>query len=252
MTVKTELLAGSGARAPRRCGPREQHLLSRPARDVGCARASQPLRGMHFFNPPHRNPLVELIRTPATDDTTVSYPGRIVATLDKVGVPAGIGDGFVANRVYADYRTQAEFLVEEGASPSDVDARCADSACRSVPSPSPTCPASTSPGRAASGWRDARSAATLRRDSRPALRNGPPRGENPSGVVHLPCRLAARGTRPRGRRDHRGRTCTQGRRATPDRRCRDPATGCSPRCCARRRCCWNPEQPPAPPTSMWP
>ena len=78
--------------------------------------------GLHFFNPPHRNPLVELIRTPATDDATAATLSRIVSALDKTGVPAGIGDGFVANRVYADYRTQAEFLVEEGAAPCDVDA----------------------------------------------------------------------------------------------------------------------------------
>ncbi|NGP07769.1 NAD(P)-binding domain-containing protein [Rhodococcus sp. 14C212] len=77
--------------------------------------------GLHFFNPPHRNPLVELIRTPATDDTTAATLARIITTLDKVGIPAGIDDGFVANRVYADYRTQVEFLVEEGASPADVD-----------------------------------------------------------------------------------------------------------------------------------
>ncbi|MGX4694447.1 3-hydroxyacyl-CoA dehydrogenase NAD-binding domain-containing protein [Streptomyces sp. JNUCC 63] len=77
--------------------------------------------GLHFFNPPHRNPLVELIRTPATDDATAATLSRVISALDKTGVPAGIGDGFVANRVYADYRTQVEFLVEEGASPSDVD-----------------------------------------------------------------------------------------------------------------------------------
>src|SRR5690606_16190192 len=34
---------------------------------------------------------------------------------------AGVADGFVANRVYSDYRTQAEFLVEDGASPRQVD-----------------------------------------------------------------------------------------------------------------------------------
>ncbi|QSE91880.1 enoyl-CoA hydratase/isomerase family protein [Rhodococcus pseudokoreensis] len=77
--------------------------------------------GLHFFNPPHRNPLVEVIRTPATDDATAATLSRIASTLGKVAIPAGLGDGFVANRVYADYRTQVEFLVEQGASPSDVD-----------------------------------------------------------------------------------------------------------------------------------
>lgn len=82
--------------------------------------------GLHFFNPPDRNPLVEVIRAGKTDDTTLSVLGSIVATLGKSPIPAGIGDGFVANRVYADYRSQAEFLVEEGASPSEVDAALVD------------------------------------------------------------------------------------------------------------------------------
>jgi 3-hydroxyacyl-CoA dehydrogenase len=77
--------------------------------------------GLHFFNPPDRNPLVEVIRAGKTDDRTLAVLGSIAAKLDKSPIPAGLGDGFVANRVYADYRSQAEFLVEEGASPAEVD-----------------------------------------------------------------------------------------------------------------------------------
>ena len=77
--------------------------------------------GLHFFNPPDRNPLVEVIGAAATNDTTRAALATIVGKLGKTPIPAGIGDGFVANRVYADYRTQAEFLVEEGASPAEVD-----------------------------------------------------------------------------------------------------------------------------------
>lgn len=82
----------------------------------------QRFGGLHFFNPPDRNPLVEVIRAGKTDDTTLAVLGSIVAKLGKSPIPAGIGDGFVANRVYADYRSQSEFLVEEGASPAEVDA----------------------------------------------------------------------------------------------------------------------------------
>ncbi len=78
--------------------------------------------GLHFFNPPDRNPLVELIRAETTDDVTAATLADVVKALGKTGIPAGVGDGFVANRVYADYRTQAEFLVEEGATPEQVDA----------------------------------------------------------------------------------------------------------------------------------
>lgn len=86
----------------------------------------QRFAGLHFFNPPDRNPLVEVIRTGSTDDDTAATLGRFVGLLGKVGIPAGIGDGFVGNRVYADYRMQAEFCVEEGASPQEVDAACVD------------------------------------------------------------------------------------------------------------------------------
>ncbi len=82
--------------------------------------------GLHFFNPPDRNSLVEVIRTGATDDDTAATLGKLVGLLGKVGIPAGVGDGFVGNRVYSDYRTQAEFCVEEGASPQEVDAACVD------------------------------------------------------------------------------------------------------------------------------
>ncbi|UZG59694.1 3-hydroxyacyl-CoA dehydrogenase NAD-binding domain-containing protein [Rhodococcus opacus] len=82
--------------------------------------------GLHFFNPPDRNPLVEIIRTTTTDDRTLAVLSALATRLEKTPIPAGIGDGFVANRVYADYRMQAEFLVEDGASPAEVDAALTD------------------------------------------------------------------------------------------------------------------------------
>lgn len=84
--------------------------------------APERFAGLHFFNPPDRNPLVEIIRTATTDERTLAVLSSLVTRLGKTPIPAGIGDGFVANRVYADYRTQAEFLVEDGASPAEVDA----------------------------------------------------------------------------------------------------------------------------------
>lgn len=84
---------------------------------------SRPQRfgGLHFFNPPEKNTLVEVIPGAATDDRTRSVLGDITARLGKVGVLSGVGDGFVGNRVYANYRSQAEFLVEDGAGPAEVD-----------------------------------------------------------------------------------------------------------------------------------
>jgi 3-hydroxyacyl-CoA dehydrogenase len=38
-----------------------------------------------------------------------------------VSVVARVGEGFIGNRVYSTYRTQCEFMLEEGAHPEDVD-----------------------------------------------------------------------------------------------------------------------------------
>jgi len=84
---------------------------------------SDPSRfgGLHFFNPPQRNNLVEVIPATTTSEQTRATLGALATALGKVAVPSGIGDGFIGNRVYADYRTQADFLVEDGASPAEVD-----------------------------------------------------------------------------------------------------------------------------------
>lgn len=79
------------------------------------------LAGLHFFAPADRNPLVELVRPASVDDETMATLAKVIRSLGKSGIAAGVGDGFVANRVYADYRGQAELLVEDGASPWDVD-----------------------------------------------------------------------------------------------------------------------------------
>jgi 3-hydroxyacyl-CoA dehydrogenase len=80
------------------------------------------LAGLHFFNPADRNPLVEVVRTATSDDVTLATLASLVRTFGKTGIAAKVGEGFVGNRVYADYRQQAEFLVEDGASPAEVDA----------------------------------------------------------------------------------------------------------------------------------
>ena len=47
---------------------------------------------------------------------------KLARRLGKIAIVAGVGEGFVGNRIYAAYRAQAEILVEEGALPWQVDA----------------------------------------------------------------------------------------------------------------------------------
>ena len=82
--------------------------------------------GLHFFNPADRNPLLEIVRPRSADDQTIATLGATAGKLGKVAILAGVGDGFIANRIYSDYRLQAEFLVEDGAGPEDVDRAMSD------------------------------------------------------------------------------------------------------------------------------
>ncbi|EHD19681.1 MULTISPECIES: fatty acid oxidation complex subunit alpha FadB [Brenneria] len=77
--------------------------------------------GMHFFNPVHRMPLVEIIRGPQTAETTIA---RVVAYAGKMGkTPIVVNDcpGFFVNRVLFPYFCAFNLLVRDGADFRDVD-----------------------------------------------------------------------------------------------------------------------------------
>jgi 3-hydroxyacyl-CoA dehydrogenase/enoyl-CoA hydratase/carnithine racemase len=55
--------------------------------------------GMHFFNPVAVLPLVELVRTPQTDDVTLATAWAVTRKLRKTGVLVRDAPGFVVNRL---------------------------------------------------------------------------------------------------------------------------------------------------------
>ncbi|MCV9879082.1 fatty acid oxidation complex subunit alpha FadB [Brenneria izbisi] len=77
--------------------------------------------GMHFFNPVHRMPLVEIIRGPQTDDKTIA---RVVAYASKMGkIPIVVNDcpGFFVNRVLFPYFAAFSLLMRDGADFCEID-----------------------------------------------------------------------------------------------------------------------------------
>jgi 3-hydroxyacyl-CoA dehydrogenase/enoyl-CoA hydratase/3-hydroxybutyryl-CoA epimerase len=77
--------------------------------------------GMHFFNPVHRMPLVEIIRGRVTADETVATIFDVVRQLGKTPVIVEDGPGFLVNRVLTPYLNEAGFLLGAGASVAEVD-----------------------------------------------------------------------------------------------------------------------------------
>ncbi len=77
--------------------------------------------GTHFFSPANVMKLVENVRGAATSKETIATVMRLSKALGKVGVLVGVCDGFVGNRMLYAYRRQADFLLEEGALPQQID-----------------------------------------------------------------------------------------------------------------------------------
>ncbi len=77
--------------------------------------------GMHFFNPVHRMPLVEVIRGTKTTDTTVATIYEFAKQLGKTPIVVKDGPGFLVNRLLMPYLNEACFLLEEGCPIDRVD-----------------------------------------------------------------------------------------------------------------------------------
>jgi 3-hydroxyacyl-CoA dehydrogenase len=77
--------------------------------------------GLHFFSPAHVMRLVEIVRGQSTAPDTLATALAFAKRLGKVGVVVGNGPGFVGNRLMFPYMYEAQFLVEDGTTPADVD-----------------------------------------------------------------------------------------------------------------------------------
>lgn len=77
--------------------------------------------GMHFFSPANVMRLLEIVRGGKTSATAVATALALAKKIGKVGVVVGNCAGFVGNRMMFPYMYEAQFMVEEGATPEQVD-----------------------------------------------------------------------------------------------------------------------------------
>ncbi len=85
------------------------------------ARIPDRVVGLHFFSPANVMRLLEIVRGRLTSPATLASAMGFAKRLSKVGVPVGNGPGFVGNRLMFPYMYEAQFMVEEGATPEQVD-----------------------------------------------------------------------------------------------------------------------------------
>ncbi|MCC7546414.1 MAG: enoyl-CoA hydratase/isomerase family protein [Burkholderiales bacterium] len=77
--------------------------------------------GLHFFSPANVMKLLEVVRAAKTGKDVLATSMKLARTIRKVGVVAGVCDGFIGNRMLHGYFREAGFLLEEGALPQQVD-----------------------------------------------------------------------------------------------------------------------------------
>ncbi|SDG86489.1 3-hydroxyacyl-CoA dehydrogenase NAD-binding domain-containing protein [Sulfitobacter delicatus] len=78
--------------------------------------------GLHFFSPAHVMKLLEVVVADKTAPEVVATGFALGKALGKISVRAGVCDGFIGNRILATYRTAADHMVLDGASPYKIDA----------------------------------------------------------------------------------------------------------------------------------
>lgn len=80
--------------------------------------------GLHFFNPVHRMPLIEIITHSKMSAETIESLYKWCLKVKKTPVIVGDGPGFLVNRILMPYLNEAGFLLSEGVSMKSLDEAC--------------------------------------------------------------------------------------------------------------------------------
>jgi 3-hydroxyacyl-CoA dehydrogenase/enoyl-CoA hydratase/3-hydroxybutyryl-CoA epimerase len=89
---------------------------------VGDMLKSPRMLGMHFFNPVHRMPLVEIVKPEGADPAVVKELADFARRMGKLPVIVADRPGFVVNRILMPYLMLAGELVADGMPASELDA----------------------------------------------------------------------------------------------------------------------------------
>ncbi|MBA4114222.1 MAG: 3-hydroxyacyl-CoA dehydrogenase [Verminephrobacter sp.] len=91
--------------------------------DAIAAATSRPqdVIGLHFFSPANIMKLLEIVVPARVSADVVATAFELAKRMKKIPVRAGVCDGFIGNRILAVYKQAADFLLEDGASPYEID-----------------------------------------------------------------------------------------------------------------------------------
>jgi len=81
----------------------------------------QDVIGTHFFSPANVMRLLEVVRGARTGRDVLATVMQLAKRLKKIAVVSRVCDGFIGNRMLEQYVRQSLFLVDEGATPQQID-----------------------------------------------------------------------------------------------------------------------------------
>jgi 3-hydroxyacyl-CoA dehydrogenase len=84
-------------------------------------RRPEDVVGLHFFSPANVMKLLEVVRGAKTAKDVMATVMAMAKKIRKTAVVSGVCDGFIGNRMIEQYSRQAGFLLDEGATPQQVD-----------------------------------------------------------------------------------------------------------------------------------
>jgi len=82
----------------------------------------QDVVGLHFFSPANIMKLLEIVVPKRVSPDVVVTAFELAKRMKKIPVRAGVCDGFIGNRILAIYKQAADYIMEDGASPYEIDA----------------------------------------------------------------------------------------------------------------------------------
>jgi len=88
---------------------------------AGFTSRPQDVIGLHFFSPANVMRLLEVVRGAKTAPDVLATAMTLSKKIKKTAVVSGVCDGFIGNRMIHHYSAQAMQMINEGASPEQID-----------------------------------------------------------------------------------------------------------------------------------
>jgi len=88
---------------------------------AGSISRPQDVIGLHFFSPANIMKLLEIVVPAKVSPDVVVTAFELARRMKKIPVRAGVCDGFIGNRILAVYKQAADYIMEDGASPYEID-----------------------------------------------------------------------------------------------------------------------------------